>query len=162
MGEEFAVAAGTEPERLAPRGPTSLYVAGNASKSVGSASLLPPSLTRARVPARARRVDEGWLPGPCSPPVPFGYAVVCARLVGRHYDEAVTRTELHELVDELPDDAVEGAGLVLARLVRGEVDPDQAWVWTPEWQDQLRSSLAELSAGRTERFSSDKEFFTSL
>ncbi len=45
----LAVAAGTEPEGLTPRGPTSLYVAGNASKSVGSASLLPPNLTRARV-----------------------------------------------------------------------------------------------------------------
>ncbi len=96
------------------------------------------------------------------PSVPSSCAAVSARSVGRHYDKAVTRTELHELVDELPDDAVEGAALVLTRLVRGEIDPDQAWVWTPEWQDQLRSSLADLTAGRTERFSTDKEFLTSL
>lgn len=74
----------------------------------------------------------------------------------------MTRTELHELIDELPDDAVEGATLVLARLVRGEIDPDQAWVWTPEWQDRLRSSLSDLTAGRTERFSNDQDFLTSL
>jgi len=83
-------------------------------------------------------------------------------LVRRHYDEDVTRTELHELVDELPDQAVEGAALVLTRLVRGEIEPDQAWVWTPEWQDQLRSSLADLTAGRTKRFSNDEDFLTSL
>jgi len=74
----------------------------------------------------------------------------------------VTRTELHELIDELPDDAVEGAALVVARLVRGEIDPHQTWVWTAEWQDQLRSSLADLTAGRTERFSNDQDFLSSL
>jgi hypothetical protein len=69
---------------------------------------------------------------------------------------------LHQLVDALPEEAVEGAGLFLERVVRGEVDPDQAWVWTTEWQDQLRSSLADLANGQTRRFESGDEFLTSL
>lgn len=74
----------------------------------------------------------------------------------------MTRADLHQLVDALPDEAVEGAGHFLERVVRGEVDPDQAWVWTAEWQDQLRSSLAELAEGRTRRFDSSDDFLASL
>jgi hypothetical protein len=65
-------------------------------------------------------------------------------------------------VDGLPEEAVEGAGLFLERVVRGEVDPDQAWVWTTEWQDQSRSSLADLANGQTRRFESGDEFLASL
>jgi hypothetical protein len=74
----------------------------------------------------------------------------------------MTKADLHQLVDALPDEAVEGAGLLLERVVRGEVDPEQAWVWTPEWQDQLRSSLADLAEGRTRLFDNTDEFLTSL
>jgi hypothetical protein len=74
----------------------------------------------------------------------------------------MTKADLHQLVDALPDEAVEGAGLFLERVVRGEVDPDQAWVWTTEWQDQLRSSLADLANGRTRRFDSSDAFLASL
>ena len=56
----------------------------------------------------------------------------------------MTKADLHQLVEALPDEAVEGAGFFLKRVLRGEVDPEQAWVWTAEWQDQLRSSLADL------------------
>jgi hypothetical protein len=74
----------------------------------------------------------------------------------------MTRADLHQLVDALPDEAVEGAGLFLERVVRGDMDPGQAWVWTTEWQDQLRSSLEDLAAGRTQRFDSSDEFLASL
>jgi hypothetical protein len=74
----------------------------------------------------------------------------------------MTKADLHQLVDALPDEAVEGAGLLLERVVRGEVDPDQSWVWTTEWQDQLRSSLADLAEGRTRLFDNTDEFLTSL
>ncbi len=74
----------------------------------------------------------------------------------------MTKADLHQLVDALPHEAVEGAGLFLERVLRGEVDPEQAWVWTTEWQDQLRSSLAELAEGRTRRFDSTDEFLASL
>jgi hypothetical protein len=42
------------------------------------------------------------------------------------------------------------------------VDLDQAWVWTPEWQDQLRSALEDLAAGRTRHFESGEDFLASL
>jgi hypothetical protein len=74
----------------------------------------------------------------------------------------MTKADLHELVDELPDEALDGAALFLRRLVAGQVDPDQAWAWTEEWQGQLRSSLADLAAGRTQRFCSTEDFLTSL
>jgi hypothetical protein len=74
----------------------------------------------------------------------------------------MTKADLHQLVDALPDEAVEGAGLLLERVVRGEVDPDQAWVWNTEWQDQLRSSLADLAEGRSRLFDNTDEFLTSL
>jgi hypothetical protein len=74
----------------------------------------------------------------------------------------MTRANLHELVDALPEEAVAGAGLFLERVVRGEVDPEQAWVWTTEWQDQVRSSLEDLASGRTQRFETGEDFLASL
>jgi len=73
-----------------------------------------------------------------------------------------TKADLHPLVDAMPDEVVEGAGLFLERVLRGEVDPGQAWVWTAEWQDQLHSSLADLADGRTRRFDGSDEFLASL
>lgn len=75
---------------------------------------------------------------------------------------SMTKADLHELVEELPDEALDGAALFLKRLVAGQVDPDQAWVWTQEWQGQLRSSLADLAAGRTQRFGNTEDFVASL
>jgi hypothetical protein len=74
----------------------------------------------------------------------------------------MTKADLHGLVDALPDDALDGAAFFLERLARGAVDPDQAWVWTAEWQEQLGSSLADLAAGRTQRFGSGEAFLASL
>jgi hypothetical protein len=74
----------------------------------------------------------------------------------------MTKADLHQLVDAVPDEAVEGAGLFLERVLRGEVDPKQASVWASEWQDQLRSSLADLAEGRSRRFDSTDEFLASL
>jgi hypothetical protein len=74
----------------------------------------------------------------------------------------MTKADLHELVDELPEEALDGAAFLLERLLRGQVDPDQAWVWSAEWQERLRSCLADLEAGRTQRFSTSEEFLASL
>lgn len=45
----------------------------------------------------------------------------------------MTKTELHELVDELPDDAVDGAALFLRSFATGRLDPEQAWFWNSDW-----------------------------
>ena len=74
----------------------------------------------------------------------------------------MTKADLHQLVESLPDEAVEGAALLLQRVLLHQVDPEQAWVWTEHWQDQLRSSLADLAAGRTRRFDSDDDFLASF
>lgn len=75
---------------------------------------------------------------------------------------AMTRADLHQMVDALPDEAVDGAGLLLRRVLEGQADPDQAWVWSPEWLERLRESLEDLAAGRTRRFNSSDEFLSSL
>jgi hypothetical protein len=74
----------------------------------------------------------------------------------------VTKAELHKLVDELPDNAVEGAGVLLRGIIKGPIDPDQAWFWTPEWQAKEREADADKAAGRVERFESDEAFTAAL
>jgi hypothetical protein len=74
----------------------------------------------------------------------------------------VTKAELHKLIDELPDTAVEGAGVLLRGIIKGPIDPDQAWFWTPEWQAKEREADADKAAGRVERFESDEAFMAAL
>ncbi len=74
----------------------------------------------------------------------------------------MTRAELHKLVDELPDTAVEGAGVLLRGIVAGPVDPDQAWFWTPEWQRKEREAEADKAAGRVDRFRTDEKLLAAL
>ena len=85
---------------------------------------------------------------------------------------AMTKVELHRLVDALPDDVVahldhEGAvtlALVRAgdRLIVREIDPGQAWFWTPEWQAQERETDEDVAAGRLERFETDEALLAAL
>lgn len=74
----------------------------------------------------------------------------------------MTKAELHDIIDQLPDDAVEGASFLLRRVVTRQLDPTQAWVWTEEWLGKLNESLADIQAGRVKRFGSDEEFFEAL
>jgi hypothetical protein len=74
----------------------------------------------------------------------------------------VTKAELHKLIDELPDTAVEGAGVLLRGIIKGPIDPDQAWFWTPEWQAKEREADADKAAGRGTRYHSDEEFVAAL
>jgi hypothetical protein len=74
----------------------------------------------------------------------------------------VTKADLHNLVDELPDNAVEGAAVLLRGIIKGPIDPDQAWFWTPEWQAKEREADADKAAGRVERFESDEAFMAAL
>ena len=74
----------------------------------------------------------------------------------------MTKAQLHKLIDELPDDAVDGAGVFLSEIAAGRIDPEQAWFWTREWQDKESEADADLAAGRTSRYETDDTFLAAL
>jgi hypothetical protein len=73
------------------------------------------------------------------------------------------RAALHRLVDELPDDAIDGAALLLRSLKTRRIDPDQAWFWTPEWQEGEREVDEAIARGEVGAvYMSDEEFISAL
>lgn len=74
----------------------------------------------------------------------------------------MTRAEVHRLLDELPDERLEGMGHLLKLVKAGKLDPDQAWFWTDEWQAGEREVDEELKAGNAVRFDSDDAFIAHL
>jgi hypothetical protein len=74
----------------------------------------------------------------------------------------VTRAELHRLVEELPETAVDGAGVLLRGLRDGPIDPDQVWFWTSEWQRRENEAEADKAAGNSDRYASDQDFLAAL
>ena len=74
----------------------------------------------------------------------------------------MTKAELHKLIDELPDTAVEGAGVLLRGIIKGPIDPGQAWFWTPEWQAGEREADEDIVAARGTRYHSNEEFLAAL
>jgi hypothetical protein len=42
----------------------------------------------------------------------------------------MTKVDLRQLVDRLPDGAVDGAAILLEEITDGRIDPEQAWFWT--------------------------------
>lgn len=74
----------------------------------------------------------------------------------------MTKAELHELVDRLPEGAVDGAAILLEEITDGRIDPEQAWFWTREWQTKEREADEDLAAGRATTYESDDEFLGAL
>lgn len=74
----------------------------------------------------------------------------------------MTKAELHKLIDELPDTAIEGAGVLLRGIIQGPIDPDQAWFWTPAWLAGEREADAELAKGSGVTYRSTDEFISHL
>ena len=74
----------------------------------------------------------------------------------------MTKSDLHKLVDELPDNAVEGAGVLLRGIIKGPIDPDQAWFWTPGWQAGEHEADAEIAKGSGTVFQSTEGFIAHL
>jgi hypothetical protein len=74
----------------------------------------------------------------------------------------MTKAELHELVDRLPEGAVDGAAILLEEITDGRIDPEQAWFWTREWQEKEREADEDLAAGRGTTYKSDDEFLAAL
>jgi hypothetical protein len=74
----------------------------------------------------------------------------------------VTKGELHELVDRLPEGAVDGAAILLEEISDGRIDSEQAWFWTREWQAREREADDDLAAGRVTAYESDDELLATL
>ncbi len=74
----------------------------------------------------------------------------------------MTKSELHELVDKLPDAAVDGAGVLLEEIAEGRIDPEQAWFWTREWQEGEQEADAQLAAGEGTVHESTDDFVAHL
>jgi antitoxin (DNA-binding transcriptional repressor) of toxin-antitoxin stability system len=88
-------------------------------------------------------------------PVPLPYEV-----------QEMTTTEARKHLPELVNMAAYGHvttvlvrdGRRLARIVPEE----DAWVYSPAWQEKLREAEADLAAGRIQRFEDDDEFLGHL
>jgi hypothetical protein len=74
----------------------------------------------------------------------------------------MTKAELHELVDRLPDGAIDGAAVLLREITDGRIDPEQARFWTDEWQTKEREADDDLATGRVTRHESDEGFVADL
>ena len=74
----------------------------------------------------------------------------------------MTKADLHQLVDRLPERAVDGAAILLEEISDGRIDPDEAGFWTREWQDKEREADADLAAGRLTRYENDEEFLAAF
>ncbi len=74
----------------------------------------------------------------------------------------MTKADLHQLVDRLPEGAVDGAAVLLGEISAGRMDPEQAWYWTREWQAKEREADDDRAAGCVSRFETDEDFLTAL
>jgi hypothetical protein len=80
--------------------------------------------------------------------------------------------DLHALIGRLPEDVVrrveQGVPVTLVvsrengRLAMHEIDPEQAWFWTSEWQESEREADEDIAAGRVTRYDSDEQFLAAL
>ena len=75
---------------------------------------------------------------------------------------AMTKAHLHRLINRLPDDAIDGAAILLEEITDGRIDPDQAWFWTREWQTKEREADEDIAAGRKSTYESDDDFLAAL
>lgn len=96
--------------------------------------------------ARKRKVR---IPAPFTQMTPEGAITIPKGLRDR-----APATELYEIT--LREDGV------FELRPRPEIDPDQAWFWTPEWQEGERLVDEEYAAGRWERFDDAESFIADL
>ena len=75
---------------------------------------------------------------------------------------AVTKAELHDLIDALPAGSLEGAAVLLRGIIEGPIDPGQTWFWTPAWQAGEREADQELADGQAVTHRSTEEFVAHL
>lgn len=82
------------------------------------------------------------------------------------------RDQLCCLIETLPEDVIQridtGCPVTFVvtkeqgRLELREINPEQAWFWTPEWQEGEREADAQLAAGEGTIYYSNEEFLAAL
>jgi hypothetical protein len=75
----------------------------------------------------------------------------------------MTKADLHHLVEDLPDDAVDGTAAFLKQVALRRIDPDQFWFWSREWQAKEREVEDSLARGEPGTvYESDESFLAAL
>lgn len=86
-------------------------------------------------------------------PLPYEVQEMTTTEARRHLPDLVNMAAYGHVTTVLVRD-----GRRLARIVPEE----DAWVYSPAWQEKLREAEADAAAGRIQRFGNDDEFLTHL
>src|SRR5712691_6105250 len=86
-------------------------------------------------------------------PLPYEVQEMTTTEARKHLPELVNMAAYGHVTTVLTRD-----GRRLARIVPEE----DAWVYSPAWQEKLQEAEADLAAGRVRRFDSDEEFLGHL
>src|SRR5580698_7397175 len=88
-----------------------------------------------------------------APPLPYEVQEMTTTEARRHLPDLVNMAAYGHVTTVLTRD-----GRRLARIVPEE----DAWVYSPAWQEKLRAAEADLAAGRVRQFDSDEDFLAHL
>jgi antitoxin (DNA-binding transcriptional repressor) of toxin-antitoxin stability system len=86
-------------------------------------------------------------------PLPYEVQEMTTTEARKHLPELVNMAAYGHITTVLVRD-----GHRLARIVPEE----DAWIYSPAWQDKLREAEADVAAGRVRRFDDDDDFLTHL
>jgi antitoxin (DNA-binding transcriptional repressor) of toxin-antitoxin stability system len=86
-------------------------------------------------------------------PLPYEVQEMTTTEARKHLPELVNMAAYGHITTVLVRD-----GRRLARIVREE----DAWVYSPAWQEKLRQAEADLAEGRTQSFADDEDFLRHL
>ena len=86
-------------------------------------------------------------------PLPYEVQEMTTTEARKHLPELVNLAAYGHVTTVLVRD-----GRRLARIIPEE----DAWVYSPHWQERLREAEAEVAAGRTRSFADDEEFLRHL
>jgi prevent-host-death family protein len=86
-------------------------------------------------------------------PLPYEIQEMTTTEARKHLPELVNMAAYGHVTTVLTRD-----GRRLARIVPEE----DAWAYSPAWQDKLREAAADVAAGRVRRFETDDEFLAHL
>jgi prevent-host-death family protein len=86
-------------------------------------------------------------------PLPYEVQEMSTTEARRHLPELVNMAAYGHVTTVLTRD-----GRRLARIVPEE----DAWIYSPAWQEKLRDAEADLAAGRVRHFGTDEEFLAHL